>query len=269
MPHDFSISFLTYNNENIVYDNLSNLVKALPQELSCILYVIDNASTDGTLSEIRRFKADLARLEYVQDHVTFILIANPTNIGYGRGHNILLQRLTSRYHLVMNPDIRIDGTDQLSSMVQYLEDHPDAGLLVPKLLNLDASVQHLCKKNPTLVDLMIRRFPLPFLHKRQQAYVMMESGYDHAMEVEYASGCFMLFRTRLFCDLGGFDERFFLYLEDADITRRINEVSKTLFYPRVSVYHGWYRGTYRNPKLFLINLHSVYLYFSKWGWRLW
>lgn len=169
----------------------------------------------------------------------------------------------------MNPDIRIEGPEQLEAMMKFLAGHPETGLLVPLLTGPDGKVQHLCKRNPTILDLMIRRLPLSFLRKRQEIYTMMKSGYDHVMEVDYASGSFMLFSTEVFRELGGFDERFFMYLEDADISRRVNQISKTKFYPHARVTHDWYRGTYRSPKLFMINVHSVLLYFNKWGWKLW
>lgn len=269
MQQDLSISFLVYDNSKILYDNLWNLVAAVPTDFSCRLYIIDNYSGDGSWQEMQRFERDFKVKSEAYSHVSLELVANPENVGFGRGHNTLLGRLESRYHLVLNPDIRIGGPEQMAAMIEYLEEHPDVGLLVPQLKNTDGSIQYLCKKNPTLLDLMIRRLPFSFLRSRQDVYTMMESGYDRVMDVEYVSGCFMLFRTEVFQSLAGFDERFFMYLEDADISRRVNQVSRTIFYPHAQVFHDWYRGTYKHPKLFLINVHSIMLYFSKWGWKLW
>ncbi|QRN85538.1 glycosyltransferase family 2 protein [Clostridia bacterium] len=269
MIPDLSISFLVFNNETILYDNLWNLVEALPSALSCHLYVIDNHSKDNSWQEMERFQADFEVNKADYGHVFLELVANTKNVGFGRGHNLLLKKLKSNYHLVMNPDIRLEGKEQLASMIFFMEQEPEIGLLVPKLKNMDGSCQCLCKRNPTLLDLMIRRLPLAFLRARQEAYVMMESGYDQTMDIEYASGCFMLFRTECFQLVEGFDERFFLYLEDADISRRIKQASRVVFYPHAQVTHGWYRGTYRSPKLFFINILSIFKYFNKWGWKLW
>lgn len=93
---------------------------------------------------------------------------------------------------------------------------------------------------------------------------MKETGYDKPFEVEYATGCFMFFRTEIFKQLKGFDEHIFLYLEDADITRRVNQISKTIFYPYNYVIHDWQRGAHKNLKLMWINVKSAIWYFWKW-----
>lgn len=91
---------------------------------------------------------------------------------------------------------------------------------------------------------------------------MKETGYDKPFEVEYATGCFMFFRTEIFKKLNGFDENIFLYLEDADITRRVNQISKTIFYPYNYVIHDWQRGAHNNLKLMWINIKSAVWYFG-------
>jgi len=98
---------------------------------------------------------------------------------------------------------------------------------------------------------------------------MKESGYNKVMQIEYASGSFMVFRTSIFKQLKGFDTRFFMYLEDADITRRVNLVSKALFFPEARVIHKWERASYKSKKLAFVTLKSMYIYFNKWGWKLW
>lgn len=65
---------------------------------------------------------------------------------------------------------------------------------------------------------------------------------------------------------GGFDERFFMYLEDNDLSRRVGQVSRTMFYPHVSVIHEYKKGSYKNPKLLIYHITSAVKYFNKWGW---
>ena len=86
------------------------------------------------------------------------------------------------------------------------------------------------------------------------------------MNVPYLSGCFMLLRTSTLEDVGLFDERFFLYPEDIDLTRRIHKKYKTLFYPYVSVIHEYGRGSYKSMKLLYFHIVNMCRYFNKWGW---
>lgn len=86
------------------------------------------------------------------------------------------------------------------------------------------------------------------------------------MEVPSLSGCFMFMRVDVLKKVNGFDERFFMYAEDLDLCRRIGEVSKTMFYPMVAVYHEYEKGSYKNRKLLKYHLCSVIKYFNKWGW---
>ena len=96
---------------------------------------------------------------------------------------------------------------------------------------------------------------------------MLDKPQDEPFEITNATGCFMFFRTAAFMDLGGFDERFFMYLEDCDIARRAAEKYKVLHYPMANVYHLWERGSKKSKKLLLIHMKSILLYFLKWGIR--
>ena len=86
------------------------------------------------------------------------------------------------------------------------------------------------------------------------------------MEVPFLSGCFMFLRTKVLEDIGLFDERFFMYAEDIDLTRRINEKYKTIFYPKTFIYHGHAKESFKKIKLFYIHLTNIIIYFNKWGW---
>jgi GT2 family glycosyltransferase len=86
------------------------------------------------------------------------------------------------------------------------------------------------------------------------------------MNIPYLSGCFMFFRTTALKEIGLFDERIFMYIEDADITRRMHKKYKTIFLPSVTVYHHYAKGSYKNFKLMLYNIHGAVIYFNKWGW---
>jgi GT2 family glycosyltransferase len=215
------------------------------------LYVIDNNSSDSTLKIVKE----------ISDQI--VLIQNNENVGFGSGHNKILDILNSHYHIVVNPDIIIKN-NCIYEMANYMDSHPNVGLLSPMIKFPDGRLQYLCKRNPTFLDLFIR-FLLPmFFKKRQYFFEMRETGYCREFEIEYATGCFMFFRSEIFKRLNGFDENFFLYLEDADITRRVNQISRTVFYPYNYVVHEWQRGTHKDPKLMWIDIQSALYYFKKW-----
>ena len=195
------------------------------------------------------------------------------NIGYGRGHNLALLEGNETFHLVCNPDIFVDE-DTIAEALRYVRDRPEVGLLAPAVYGPDGERHFLCKRNPTLVDLFLRGFAPSALKRRLAArldrYEMRDRDYDAVIDdVPYMSGCFMFLAGDRARGLGGFDGDFFMYLEDADLARRMLSVGRTAYVPRVRVTHVWARGTHTSFKLKWVTVHSSYIYFRKWGLVLW
>lgn len=193
------------------------------------------------------------------------------NLGYGTAHNIALKKSIEnnvKYHLVMNPDIVFKSVNILEQIISYLDSNSEVGLLMPKIEYPDGQTQYLCKLLPTPLDLIGRRFfPVEKLtRKKNENYELRFSGYDKIMQVPSLSGCFMLLRTSVLRDIGGFDERFFMYCEDLDLSRRVGEISATVYYPEVSVIHNYEKGSYKKAKLLYYHILSAIKYFNKWGW---
>ena len=86
------------------------------------------------------------------------------------------------------------------------------------------------------------------------------------MNVPYLSGCFMFFRMSALKEVGTFDEHFFMYAEDIDITRRMHQKYETLYYPSVTIYHTFTRGSRKSLRLLRIHIVNIIMYFNKWGW---
>lgn len=252
---DISIAIVTFNNEKTIKKCIESIFKYIGSKLAYKLFVIDNNSSDGTLAIVQSISSEI------------VIIRNEKNIGFGAGHNKILVFLESRYHLVVNPDIVIEN-NCISEMTEFMDSNVNIGLLSPMIKYPCGSIQYLCKHNPTFVDLFIRLVLPKFFTKRHHYFEMRETGYDKEFEIEYATGCFMFFKTEIFKKLKGFDEHFFLYLEDADITRRVNEISKTVFFPYNYVVHEWQRGSHNNLKLALTDVRSATYYFGKWGFKL-
>jgi GT2 family glycosyltransferase len=193
------------------------------------------------------------------------------NLGFGRGHNLAL-RLDcedSEYHLVLNPDVHF-VPDILALIYHFMNDNLNIGLAMPRIRYPDGSDQPLCKKLPAPIDLIGRRFGGAFgrslFAERLSRYELSHLDMRIAREIPCLSGCFMFMRSATLCEVGFFDERYFMYMEDVDLCRRIGANSKTVFYPEVAVTHGYAKGSYRNPKLLKYHLQSAFRYFSKWGW---
>ena len=207
-----------------------------------------------------------------------IVVKNRDNPGYGRAINQVVASMRLEGPLpeligALNTDLAWQqGTFDL--LLDWFIEHPEVSIAVPQLIDAEGVVQLLCKPNPTVLGLFSRRF-IPelfkpaWLKRYDQWYVMANRDYNTIFEVPYLSGCCMLMRTKDFLAAGGFDERFFLYLEDADITRSLSAYGRALHLPIASVVHHWGRGNHRSWRLTLVNFHSVWLYFSKWGWKLW
>ena len=138
------------------------------------------------------------------------------------------------------------------------------GQLMPKILNSDGTLQYVCKLLPTPFDLIFRRF-LKFAQDNN-IYELRFTGYKNEMNVPYLSGCFMLFRVSALKEIGLFDERFFMYPEDVDITRRMHEKFITLFFPGASVTHDHEKASYKNYRMLWIHSVNMIRYFNKWGW---
>jgi GT2 family glycosyltransferase len=250
------------NASIVLYHNKKEqLIKAinsfLNTDLNVKLYLIDNSSNDN-LKELAKLDN---RIEY---------IFNNSNLGYGAGHNIAMRKSIKNgvsYHLVLNPDVYFEN-GVVEKLLEYMENHKDVGNILPQVLYPDGEIQYLCKLLPTPTDLILRRF-IPFKNwkeKRNESYELRFTGYAKIMNVPSLSGCFMFLRTSILKEIGLFDEKIFMYLEDVDLNRRIHSKYKTIFYPKVEIVHEYGKESYVNKKLLKYHIQSAIYYFNKWGW---
>ncbi len=256
-PQDCAVSacIVTYNNEDKIGDCIGSILEAVKLK-NFTLYIVDNGSTDHTCALIKeRFSQD-SRV---------VLLETGENNGFGAGHNKVLPLLQSEYHCVINPDVLLKE-DVITKMVAYLNNHPDVVQLSPRICFPDGTDQILGKRIPHIPYLFGSHFrkkdaPPNFLLRR---YAMLDRGFSAPFAIQNATGCFMIFRTDAFLKVGGFDNRYFMYFEDCDITREMNHLGKVLYYPAATVYHAWERGSMTNPKLRQIHVMSMLKYYIKW-----
>ncbi len=202
---------------------------------------------------------------------------NGKNLGYGRAHNLSRKFLNlEKYHIVLNPDIVFFENNVLLNLFEFMENNTNVSLVQPLIKNYpDGTIQKVCKNNPTLLIQILRGFFNPFFEKIKLLsryndwYEMHKLAYGRKyISSEFLSGCFMFFRVEDLNKIRWFDERFFMYLEDADITRRLSSIGKCIHKPDTSIGHVWERGSHKNLRLRLIAIYSFFIYVSKWGLKI-
>lgn len=254
---EFSIScgLVAYNNDRVLLENA--ISSFLNSSIKGNLYFIDNSPDDA----LKTINTD-ARFDY---------ISNPSNPGFGAAHNIGIKKAISsgaRYHLILNPDIYFNkGT--LEKLVDYMEQNKDVGVVMPKILYPDNSLQRIAKLLPSPIDFFVRRFmPVKSIqNKIDSRYELHDYKYDKPIDIPFLSGCFMLFRTDILEKIGGFDEKIFMYTEDIDICRRvIDSGNRTVVYPLTFVYHDHVKKSFLSLKNLKVYSKSAIYYFNKWGW---
>lgn len=196
----------------------------------------------------------------------FHYIKTPYNIGFGRAHNLAIRQFASQseYFIICNPDVYFKpGT--ITTILNAVQDNP-AGLFMPRIAYPDGRQQELCKLLPSPIDLFARRF-LPILSRlTDPRYLLKHADFDQAFFTPSLSGCFMFCRSYALLELGGFDERYFMYLEDVDLARRFSRQYGSYYLPVTTVYHDFKRGSYNTPTLLKYHVTSTIQYFNKWGW---
>lgn len=254
-------SLVTYkNNPEILHQTISSLFNT---NLAIELLVIDNSPTD----ELR----SLFENENFQEFKINYYFNNGNNVGFAKAHNLAIEKSEKAdYHLVLNPDVYFEP-NVIPELISYLEANQDIGLISPKILFPNGEIQYLCKRYPSFFHLFARRFVPSFVKPLIKDYLdwyeMKDIGYDKIFDVPYLSGCFMLFRRKALDEIGYFDENIFMYLEDADITLRMSQKYRAIFYPSVNIYHHWARGSHKSLRLTFVTIQSAIYLFNKYGWK--
>lgn len=249
----------------VTYGGYEEAVKAAQsllqhtKETELSLYLVDNASPDGTGERLRQAQARLG------PRVQVLCLSE--NVGFGAGHNAVLPVLNSKYHAVVNPDITLDE-DAIGKLCAFLDEHPDVVMATPQLLFPDGTPQYTAKRAPGFLSLLARQVPLACLKKTEEHYLMLDEDLTVPREIDFCTGCFFVVRTDVFRQMQGFDEGYFMYVEDADITRKAQSYGKVYFTPCTHVYHAWHRSPNKSLKPFFQQISSMMRYWRKWGFRL-
>jgi GT2 family glycosyltransferase len=245
-------SLVLYKNDSEQY---SQAIRSFLNGCDGILTVVDNSPTalDNDL-----FRHN--RVRYIHSGI---------NLGFGVAHNkaVAVIEESTEFHLFLNPDI-IFGEEVIPHLVEVMRNNPEIGALMPRVNYPDGSLQRLCKMLPTPIDLIFRRFvPIKSLRSHiNNRYELHKLSQNILIDVPTISGCFLVVRLDLFRRVGGFDNRYFMYLEDVDLVRRIGSFARVVYDPSVNVIHEYGKESYRNKKLLGYHILSAIKYFNKWGW---
>ena len=257
--YDFTACIVTYNTEQEELNRILNCFKKI--KLKFKLWISDNSEKDILRNFIENFSDD--RIKY---------IFNNSNKGFGAGHNIVLQKLIeenekSEFHLMINADVFFKE-NTIEKIIAYMRKNSDIGQIGPRIYESNGEINRSCRLLPTPLNLIFRRFfPVKsIVEKMDYSYEMKWYNYKSIIEVPILSGCFIFVRTDILKDIGVFDERYFMYMEDYDLCRRIGKKYKVVFYPKVSIVHEHGKASYKSRKMMIIHIKSAIKYFNKWGW---
>jgi GT2 family glycosyltransferase len=263
-----SVSVVVYHPDPaLLARTLASLARAASSEAlsgrEVHLLIVDN---DG-LPDLGASVDELSRAG-----ISHTVVRGHGNVGYGRGHNLAIAQASSRYHLILNPDVDIEPSALLKAL-EFMDAHPDAGLLTPAIVDDSGQLQYLCRQFPTLVDLFVRGFlpraaRRPF-ESRLARYEMRAqiNERDTLWDPPIVSGCFMLFRTDVLKKLAGFDARYFLYFEDYDLSLRTHEVARVVYAPDVRVLHHGGGASRKGMAHIRMFAASAFKFYNRFGWK--
>ncbi|MBR5251529.1 MAG: glycosyltransferase family 2 protein [Oscillospiraceae bacterium] len=252
--YNISASIVVYNSPEDAFKTVETVL-CNTKDIDFDLYVIDNNSPEKIGEKL---KAQFPQPNY---------ILLDENLGFGKGHNQVLDKISSKYHFIINPDIVINS-NTVKALCDFMDGHPDCAICCPKVLNPDGSIQYIAKRRPTLSALLARRIHKGPFKKIEERYLAKEMDHDTSFEVEFCTGCFTVLRTDVFKKIKGFDPQYFLYFEDADITMEAKKHGKAYYTPDATVVHMWHRETAKSFKPFMLQLRSMFIYMKKWGYRI-
>ena len=253
---------VTYNSQHYIRICLSSLLAAL-HDLQAEVWVIDNASTDGTCALVEEIGATA--------HLPVRLVRNQQNLGFTRATNQGLVRASGSYLLLLNPDVRVPG-GTIRHLVHFLERESAVGIVAPQLLFPDGRVQPSCRRFPRRRDLCIELTGLSRLFAKSPLFNGWKMGdFDHLTqrEVDQPQGAFLLARREAVRSVGLLDERFVMFFSDVDWCRRFWEKGwHIVFVPEVYAIHHKGASVYAHRARALIASHKDFArYFHKYPAR--
>ncbi|MBT8146720.1 MAG: glycosyltransferase [Gammaproteobacteria bacterium] len=274
-PITLTVSVVVYDTDTgQLHALLESLLTALAALPAVGLQVVTHISLVDNSEQQRLRLADFAgfRTRLKTRHAVLNLVTGHGNVGYGRGHNLVIHSHDHHYHLILNPDVEL-AADSLAVGLFYLEQHPQVALVSPSAVAGDGDKQHLCKRDPSVFTLVIRGFCPAWLKKlfseRLAHYEMHDLPEDRpSTGIPHASGCCMLCRAEALRGVKGFDDKYFLYFEDFDLSRRLSRQGWVVYLPAMKIRHHGGNAAGKGLAHIAMYTRSAWRFFNTWGWRL-
>lgn len=263
---DLSIIIVNYKSKSKLVNCLTSIFRARSAGFNKEVIVVDNASGDDLSDLSERFSS-----------VKFIF--SPRNLGMGGGNNLGIKNSTGKFILILNPDTIILD-EAIAVLFDYLKGHPAVGMIGPKLVYPDRSLQFSCSRFPQFFTPILRRtFLGDYFKASRDRFTMNDFDHNSLKEVDWLMGSCLLFRSKTVNAAGEtfvprFDERYFMYFEDTDLGRQMRAAGlKAIYNPEATVIHDharesakypWYWALLRD-KLAWRHIASWLKYFLKWG----
>lgn len=249
-----SIVIVTWNGKKCALECLESLQHHLC-DLPVEVIVIDNASTDGTPTAIR------------QQFPEVVLIENDSNLGFAKANNIGIALARGEYICLINSDVVVDS-ECLQQMTRYMHDNETVGMLGPKMRAPDGGVGYSVMRLPTIWNTFCCAMGLHSLLPRfikLSGYMATEFSYTKTEDVEVLTGWFWMVRRSALEQVGGLDERFFMYGEDIDWCHRFRKAGwRVVFYSEAESLHYGAASSAKAPVRFYIEMQRANLqYFRK------
>jgi GT2 family glycosyltransferase len=249
-----SVVIICWNDFNVIKDCLESIF-AQNHKIEFEVLVSDNGSTDGSVPYIR------------EKYPKVRLLENNANLGFAKANNVGIRAATGEYVLILNPDTIVHEA-AFDKWIEFADRHPEAGALGCRVLNADGTFQRPAQVFPTIWRYWVSACRLEWLGRYLSSFASGSyPGWDgmEEREIDFQSGCCVLFRAAVLSELGGFDERFFYNFEETDLCKRTWHAGYRILYtPEPVVTHLWGQSTKRFPTRFEIEkLRNRYRYFWK------
>lgn len=245
---DLSFIILNWNTKDLTIGCIESIIED-NLEIKYEIIVIDNASSDGSVEEIRE------RFPNVFIH------RNEFNLGFSKANNIGIEISKGKYVCLLNSDIKIKPIC-FSPIIEYMKNNQDTGILGPRILNMDGSFQATCRRMPNLWNNFIEAIGLHNLFPKSRLFsgefIFLEMQKEPC-EVEVLTGCFWFINRKALDEVGLLDDMFYFYGEDKDFSFRFKNAGwKVIFFPMSEAYHLFAASSSKNPEKYLIEKQKAH-----------
>ena len=251
---DLSIIIVNYHHSHILGNCLESVYRTI-EKIQFEVILVDNSSKDDGLEPI------------LKRYTKIRFINNSKNVGFARANNQGAKIASGDFLLFLNPDTTMIE-DAVESMLDYIRSDSSIGILGPKVLNPDQTIQYSCRKFPTVWSGLFNRYSLTtrlFPNNRySRDYLMLDHDHNSIRSVDWVSGCCMMMSESTLKKASGFDENYFLFIEDVDLCQVIKKQGlRVVYFPNAKIFHKISSSNARSTSRVIIKRHQGMIYYNQ------